>query len=207
MKVKKLSQVLLFLLVFAFIGCGPALKTQRVSMDESDELASTITDQWVSKDTKLCVEDILKKIIANRTFQEYRGSLGRRPKVFIAQVNNQTSEAYFPIADLNDELLTEFSMEGSFTLIDSAVRERLLKEIQYQNDGMVDPNQAKSIGKASGADLMIFGDIRMVPKTMGGRTIKEYSVNMRMTNIETGEEVLRVRYQVNKYSQQKKSGW
>ena len=207
MKVKKLSQVLLFLLVLAFIGCGPALKTQRVSMDESDELASTITDQWVSKDTKLCVEDILKKIIANRTFQEYRGSLGRRPKVFIAQVNNQTSEAYFPIADLNDELLTEFSMEGSFTLIDSAVRERLLKEIQYQNDGMVDPNQAKSIGKASGADLMIFGDIRMVPKTMGGRTIKEYSVNMRMTNIETGEEVLRVRYQVNKYSQQKKSGW
>lgn len=207
MKVKKLSLCLLSLMVFAFIGCGPAMKSQRVSLDQSDELASTITDKWVAKDTQLCVQDILKQILANKTYQEYRAAFPRKPKIFIAQINNQTSEAYFPVADLNDELLNEFSAEGSFTMIDAGVREKLLKEIQYQNDGMVDPNQAKSIGKASGADLMVFGDIRMKPETMGGKTIKDYTVNIRMTNIETGEEVLRVRYRTSKYSEQKKSGW
>jgi PBP1b-binding outer membrane lipoprotein LpoB len=92
-------------------------------------------------------------------------------------------------------------------LIDASAREKILKEIQYQNDGMVDAAQAKSIGKASGADLLLFGDIRMKPESSGGKTIKDYTVNLRLTNIETGEEVLRVRFRTSKYSVQKKSGW
>ena len=61
--------------------------------------------------------------------------LGRRPKIFIADVQNQTSEAYFPIADLNDELLNEFSFSGDYILIDNNAREKLLKEIRE------DPNK------------------------------------------------------------------
>ncbi|MDR1952845.1 MAG: penicillin-binding protein activator LpoB [Elusimicrobiota bacterium] len=206
--VKKLSMAMcLAFLAFAFTACGPAMKSQRVSLDQSDELASSITDKWVGKDSQLAVQDILKQISAHRGFQEYLKNLGRRPKLFVSQVNNLTSEAYFPIGDLNDELLNELSASGDFVLIDMEQRDRLLKEITYQNDGRVSPEQIKSIGKESGADLMIFGDIRMKPETLKGRTIKEYTVNMRMTNIETGEEVLRVRYRVNKYSERAKSGW
>jgi PBP1b-binding outer membrane lipoprotein LpoB len=204
---KKMLSCSLFFAALALMSCAPAMQTQRVSLDKSDELAASITDKWIAKDTQLCVADILKQINGNKTYQEYRSKLGRKPKIFVAEVNNQTAEAYFPTADLNDELLTEFSMDGSFTMIDASVREKLLKELQYQNDGMVDAAQAKSIGKASGADLMIFGDIRMKPETMGGRTIKDYTVNLRMTDIQSGEEVLRVRYRTSKYSQQKKSGW
>ena len=204
---KRMPFCLLIFAVFALAACGPSIKTQRVSLDKSDELSSTITDQWVAKDTEMAVADILQKINANKTFQEYRMKLGRKPKLFVAEINNQTSEAYFPIGDLNDELLTQFSMEGTFTLIDAAVRDKLLKEIVYQNDGMVDPTQAKSIGKASGADLMIFGDIRMKPNTLGGRSTKDYTVNIRMTDIQSGEVVMMARYSTSKYSQRKGSGW
>ena len=72
---------------------------------------------------------------------------------------------------------------------------------------MVDANQAKSIGKQTGADLIIFGDIRMKPEMMGGKTIKDYSVNLRMTDIETGEEVLRTRFKVSKFSIRKGMAW
>jgi len=207
-KVKLLNFVLLGFVFVVFSACGPAMQSQRVSLDESDKLASSITDKWVAKDTQLCVQDILKKIENHKGFQRYMAKLGgRQPKLFISEVQNRTSEAYFPIADLNDKLLEEFSASGDYVLIDASAREKILGEIQYQNDGMVDAAQAKSIGKASGADLLIFGDIRMKPESMGGKTIKDYSVNLRMTNIETGEEVLRVRYETSKYSQQKKSGW
>lgn len=199
----------LFFLIFSCVlatSCT-SFRAERVSAERSDELALEITDQWVAKDTKISVGEILNQIQKHRGFQNYLSKLGRPPKLFIGEVQNLTSEAYFPIGDLNDELLTEFSASGEYVLIDEQARERLLKEIRYQNDGMVDPKDVKRIGKMTGADLIIFGAVRMKPETRDGRTIKEYSVNMRMTDIETGVEVLRTRNKINKYSEQSSFGW
>ena len=54
---------------------------------------------------------------------------------------------------------------------------------------------------------MIFGAIRMSPKSRGGYTVKEYSINIRMTDIMHGVEVLRTRVKINKYSEQSNFGW
>lgn len=187
-------------------SCG-SFKAKRVSADESDELAMEITDKWVARDTEIVIKDILGQIEKHKGYQKFVSKLGRQPKIFISEVQNRTSNAYFPIDDLNDELLNEFSSSGEFILIDASAREKLLKEINYQNDGMVDPSQAKSIGKQAGADLLIFGNVNMKPESRGGKTIKQYSVNMRMTNLESGIEVLRVRSKVDKFSDQASTGW
>ena len=153
------------------ISCAPKIKTERISLQKSDELASTITDEWVATDTEMAVQNIKKKINSHRGFQNYLLRLGRKPKIFIGEVQNQTSEAYFPVGDLNDELLNEFSESGDYILIDADARDKILKEITYQNDGMVRPEDIKKIGRASGADLIVFGNIRMKPETLSGKTI------------------------------------
>lgn len=202
---KKLS--ILILLSTLVASCG-GFKAKRVSSDESDEKAMEITDKWVARDTEITVKKILKQIEKHRGFKRYlRKFKGDAPKIFISEVQNRTSNAYFPIEDFNDEMLNEFSQSGDFILIDASAREKILKEIQYQNDGMVDPKEVKSIGKAAGADLLVFGAVRMQPKSRGGKTIKEYSVNIRMTDIQRGIEVLRTRAKVQKYSEQSSSGW
>ena len=204
---KNIAKVVCVLSMLLVTACGPKIKTERVSLEKSDELAMTITDEWIMTDTQNAVKAILEQIEKHRGFQAYLAKLGRRPKIFVADVQNQTSEAYFPIADLNDELLNEFSFSGDYILIDNNARERLLKEIKYQNDGMVRPEDVKKIGRASGADLLIFGDIRMKPQMLGGRTVKDYSVNIRMTDLESQEEVLRTRFKTSKYSKRSGTGW
>ena len=72
---------------------------------------------------------------------------------------------------------------------------------------MVDPKTAKMIGKQTGADLMIFGNVFMQPESRDGKTIKQYRVNLRLTDIETTEEVLRVRVKTSKYSEKSGAGW
>ncbi len=198
--------LLLFVLSTVLVSCG-SFKAKRVNAQEADELAMEITDKWVSKDTEIVVQQIIKKMHKHRGFKRYLAKLGRAPKVFISEVQNMTSEPYFPIDDFNDELLNEFSASGDFILIDAAAREKLLKEIQYQNDGMVDPAQAKQIGRQAGADLLIFGAIRMQPKSRKGKTIKDYSVNIRMTDLEKGIEVFRTRVKIHKASDQSSTGW
>lgn len=187
-------------------SCG-SFKAKRVSADESDEAALEITDKWVARDTETSISDIAKKIEAHKGLRRYLAKLGKQPKVFISEIQNKTSNAYFPIDEFNDELLTQFSESGDYILVDAAAREKLLKEIQYQNDGMVDPNEAKTIGKQAGADLLIFGSVSMQPQSRDGKTIKEYSINIRMTDLEKGIEVFRGKARVNKFSDQSSSGW
>ncbi len=198
---------ILFLLVIFSVSCGPTIKTERISLEESDELASNITDEWVMTDTEIAVKETIKQINNNKSFQKYLYNLGRRPRIFIGEMQNDTTEPYFPIEDINDELLNEFSQSGKYILIDADARQKILEEITYQNDGMVKEEDIKKIGKTSGADLMIFGNVRLNQKTFLGKTIKDYSVNIRITDIESGEEVARTRYKLNKYSKRSKVAW
>lgn len=202
----KFLTALLLSATLALQGCA-SFKTERLSTAEGDEKAMEITDEWLLTDTQNTVGEIMKKMDNNRGFRNYLNELGHRPKLFIAEVQNETSEAYFPIDDMNDELLTQMSETGEFRLIDAAARDRILKEIQYQNEGMVKQSDIQKIGKQTGAELLIFGAVRMNPKTFKGKTIKEYTVNMRFTDITSGEEVARMRTTVSKYSKRSGLGW
>ncbi len=192
-------------LLLALAGCG-SFEAKRVDAQTSDEKGLKITDNWMSADTSQAIVDVIKQIKAHKGFQRYLAQNGGTPKLFIADVQNQTSEAYFPIGDLNDELLNELSASGEFVLVDAAARDKILAEVKYQNDGMVDPSSAKQVGKQTGADLMIFGNVYMKPEKRDGKTIKEYSVNLRMTDVEKAVEVMRARTKVFKYSEKSSMG-
>ncbi len=188
-------------------GCA-SFKAERLSDKKADEKAMEITDKWVDGDTNLVITDTLTQISTHPRFKRFLKRSGKDEiKVFVANVNNNTSEAYFPTADLEDALLDQLSRSDIFVLIDAKARENLLKEINYQNDGMVDPAQAKMIGKQSGADAMIFGSVNMKPEQRGGRTIKTYTVNFHFTDIQSGEEVCRTRSKINKFSEHASAGW
>ena len=192
-------------IMIAFLGllqsCG-GFQAKRVGAKESDEKALTITNKWLSADTEQVVKELSQKIEKHRGFRKYLRSIGKRPAVFISDVKNLTSDSNFPINDINDEFLNSISESGDFLLVDRAARDTLIKEIQFQNDGAVDPSTAKMIGKQTGADLLIFGNVFMRERKRDGKTIKQYSINLRMTDIERGVEVLRVRTKVSKYSEE-----
>ena len=203
---KGLHLLLVLVIGLSLTSCS-SFKAKRVGSAESDEKAMEITDEWVAGDTERVIKDILANIKDHRGFKNYLRKHGKRPSLFIAQVQNLTSEAYFPINDINDELLYELSSSGDFKLIDNNARAKILKELTYQHDGMVDPGTAKQIGKQTGADLLIFGNVFMKPKSRKGKTIKEYTVNIRMTDLETTEVVMMARTKISKFSEQSSSGW
>ncbi len=200
-----MTKVLLLVFVLTGIGCS-RFQAERVDAETSDQKALDITDNWVLKDTEKTVGEIIKQMKGHRGYKDVLRSK-KRPAIFIAEIQNLTSESYFPITDFNEELLTELSLTGDFVLVDERARKRILEEINYQNGGAVDPKTAKKIGKQTGADLLIFGNVHMKPESRKGKTIKQYSVNIRMTNLETATEVLRTRAKIHKYSNSKKFGW
>lgn len=206
MKVSSLVFASLLATTVIFSSCG-SFQAKRVGSEESDTKAMEITDNWVAKDTEIVIADIMKNLNEHKGLRNYLREHKGQPKIFVGEVQNLTSDAYFPINDLNDELLTALSASGDYVLVDAAAREKILKEITYQNDGMVDPKTAKQIGKQTGADVMIFGNVYMKPETRDGKTIKQYSVNIRFTDIEKATEIMRARVKLDKFSKQKSMGW
>lgn len=197
---------LILSLLVSLASCG-SFRASRVDSSEADERGLRITDEWLAGDTEQVISEVIENIRHHQGFVRYRAELGRAPRLFIGEVQNLTSEAYFPINDINDELLHEISATGEFILIDADARDRILEEITYQHDGMVDPATASQVGRQTGADLMIFGNVHMQPQSRDGRTIKQYAVNIRMTDIEQGVEVMRTRVRLNKYSERRSFGW
>jgi uncharacterized protein (TIGR02722 family) len=202
-----MKKILLLALAFTLVGCG-GFKAQRVDNEKSDEKAMEITDEWVNGDTIRVVDETLQKMNDHNKFKKFMAKReGKEVKLFVGELRNNTPEAYFPTNDLEEALLEKLSDDERYTLLDAKQRDAILKEITYQNDGMVDPAQAKQIGKQSGADAMIFGTVNMDPKSRDGKTIKTYSINFRVTDLETGEELVRTRSQINKFSEQSSRGW
>ena len=201
---KRILSVVTMTLLLA--SCS-SFKAERVNDKEADKRGLTITDNWMGEDTDRAVEKLIKQMKNHKGYQKMMARYPKEPKVFIAEVQNNTSEAYFPINDFNDEFLNEISAMGDFVLVDNKAREQILEEITYQNDGMVSAETAKQIGKQLGADFMIFGNVYMKPEKRSGKTIKEYSVNLRMTRIETATEVFRIRTRVNKFSDKSAYNW
>ncbi len=194
--------VLILAAVLPLLSSCSSFKAQRVDEAKADEKAMEITDNWVDGDTIRVISGSMKQVVAHKRFQEFKARFAaKRIKLFVGEIRNNTSESYFPVKDLEDALLEQISNSDEFTLIDASRRDSLLKEITYQNDGMVDPGQAKKIGRQSGADVMIFGDINMKPESRNGKTIKTYSVNLRLTEIQSSEEICRTREKINKYSE------
>jgi hypothetical protein len=176
-------------------------------MEEGDARLSVITDDWVSTDTQQSIDAILSQMDSSRPLQRFMAAHGGRPVIFVGEIQNGTSEPYLPIADFNERFLTAIFNLGEFRIVDRDARAAILAEITYQNDGMVDPAQARSIGKQTGAELAVFGAIRMQPKTLQGRTVKEYSVNIRITELETSDVVFMGVHQIQKASKRSGSRW
>ncbi len=192
---------------FLFLeGCS-GVTAGRISAEEGDLKASSITDKWIKKDSENAAKEIMNQLATHRGFQRYMAKLNHQPVLYIRDVSNQTEDAYFPIAELNNALLKEISRSGEFVLLDRAASQKLEEELAYQHGGATKRKTAKKVGQFENVDLMIFGEITMQKISEKGETVKQYTVNMRLTDLETGVEIARMDYEVQKFMERSRFSW
>ncbi|NCB49061.1 MAG: hypothetical protein EOM53_00035 [Alphaproteobacteria bacterium] len=187
-------------------GCS-GVKAGRISASEGDTRASAITDKWIKQDSVNAAKEIISQLETHRGFRRYLNKLKRQPVLYIREVSNETEDAYFPIEELNNALLKEISRTGDFILLDRASSKKLEEELAYQHGGATKRKTAKKVGQFENVDAMIFGEITMQKIQEGGETVKQYTVNIRLTNLETGVEIARMDFETQKYLERGAFKW
>ncbi len=82
---------------------------------------------------------------------------------------------------LTDRLRTDLVNLGTFTVLDRARTEQVLKELAFQQEGVTDPGQAVRIGKLLNVEFIVTGRVARLPNA--------YQVNAQIIQVETAEVV------------------
>ncbi|MCQ2914507.1 MAG: penicillin-binding protein activator LpoB [Alphaproteobacteria bacterium] len=181
----------LLLALFCLVGCAGGVH----EYEEQTLISSNTSTKWELKDTQNIVSDLINKMNLDQKLQAKLNEYEKTPNLFIANIKNNTGNPYFPISDINAEILEKLSKTNSFILIDSQSRLDLMKELKYQYNGLVSKDSQKKVGKQSSADILLFGDIRSY---VNSNNKKDYTFNIWLTDLEKGTELVRYRFKVSK---------
>lgn len=178
--------------LFAIISLTLALTAcaggGRVSLEQGDAMMQT--DKWTTVDTKNAIDDIMEQLKTHPSFIEYTEQLGRKPKLYIQNIENSTADPHFRIAELNNALLKSLSRSGKFVLINMRNQNEIGKALADQRKGRVRKEDIVSAAKRLGADMLIFGQITNTPNVNGRQKVNEYTVTVSLTILESSEEFL-----------------
>jgi len=127
-----------------------------------------------------------------------RLSEDKRLKVAVVDFTNLSGEpAYDAMMEgITANFLNDLQKTGSFRLIERKHMETVLSELKLNMSGLIEPENAKQIGRQLGIDAFVFGSLSSVKYSKSKQTIlimltegqrTDVSLDARIVNIETGE--------------------
>jgi uncharacterized protein (TIGR02722 family) len=191
--------------VFSFVFSGCTSFKGEYSDPNAVEI---VDDRWNETDARVTSEKMIGAMLSKYWLKAYKErNAGKRPLVIVGDVENRTDE-HIDVKALSDYVSDELINSGRVRFVDAANRERILKEINYQNEsGMVNEKTAKRKGRQVGADFLLFGTLSSsVHKHEGLKTVT-YQTNLRLTDLETAEIVWSSKHLIKKRFKKSGSSW
>jgi uncharacterized protein (TIGR02722 family) len=130
----------------------------------------------------------------------------KRVFVYMGGVDNRTKE-HIDTEAITDSIRTELLQSGRFRFVaDQKGQDQIGEQVRFQNDGRVNPEEAKKFGKQHGADVIVYGSLVSIEKTKGrsiesgGSKLEDvyYLFVLNAENIETGELVWSEKQEIRK---------
>ena len=139
-------------------------------------------------DKKQIVNALTESLLSTASFP----TEGEKPIIIVYGVNNETTE-HINTAGITDDIRLRLIQSGEYRFINRQQRENLVAEADYQYAGFVAPEQRVNEGRQLGADYILSGTLRSIEKKqarqwrLNRRELIYYSMNLELTNLETGE--------------------
>lgn len=170
----------LFLLLF-LAGCS--VTTREVAPDEK-----VIYDEgYHFSDKKAIVDDMVHSLLSNHPLVRATG----RPVLIVYGIANRTSE-HISTSGISDDIRQALVQSGRVRMINETQRKNIEAETSYQYGGNVAAETRIQKAKQVGASYMLTGTLRSIRKKeepqfrLTKHTLQYYSLNMELTDIESG---------------------
>ncbi|KZY63859.1 penicillin-binding protein activator LpoB [Oleiphilus sp. HI0125] len=182
---KKLNAKPLFLAT-ALLATGIGISGCSEKIAYGDATATeTTTIGFGSTDLQSIATKMVDDVLASPFVAEV--SKQGRPVAFVDKIKNKTTE-HIDTESITDSIQTKLLQSGKFRFVDMTAVEQVKKQLNYQQEsGLVDPAKAVALGKQTGAQYMLYGNLSSIQKRNDDKKDVYYKFTMKVLNLETAE--------------------
>jgi hypothetical protein len=145
-----------------------------------------MSDEFGYSDLKTVTEKMISSILTNPPI----ASRNDRPVVIIYGLTNRTDE-HIDTTAITEKIQTGLTRSRKLRFVNKAARDKIAKEIGYQQGGMVTPETKIKLGKQVGAEYMLTGSITSITAEEGKgfrlkeKRVKYYKISLELTDLNT----------------------
>ena len=135
-----------------------------------------------------------------------------KPIIVTYGIANETSE-HINTGGISDDIRLSLIQAGEYRFVNRKQRDNTLAEADFQHAGFVPPEQRITEGRQLGANYILAGTLRSIEKKqprqwrLNKRKLVYYSLNLELTDIETGEISWADNVEIARESSQPIFGW
>jgi 6-phosphogluconate dehydrogenase (decarboxylating) len=155
------------------------------SVEEQDPASSsTLTAKYDHKDLDILTRDVSAKLLQNKVLQSED-----RPIYVMMGIQNRT-ENHIDMQAISDTMMNRLMESGNARFVNSADRDKLLKEQGYQLANVTEATRS-AIGKQLGAKYMVTGSLVEISHKspdevrVSRKQDVYYQMTVKVTNLET----------------------
>ena len=171
------------LLIIVLLAAGCSVTTREVTPDEK-----VIYDEgYHFSDKKAIVADMVQSLLSKHPLVRAT----ERPVLIAYGIANRTSE-HISTSGISDDIRQALVNSGRVRMVNESQRKNIEAETSYQYGGSVAAETRILKARQVGAEYMLSGTLRSIRKNeeqqfrLKKRTLQYYSLNMELTDIETG---------------------
>lgn len=170
---------LLWLVAFLLTGCNTTLYKPTGKSPAGQTVTSG--SGGVQPARPLDLQALAKRTAVSVIKRSNKAELGKSPTLYVDMIRN-SSGSTLDTAKMTKVLHTELARSGRFKLIPLEKNAAFQQSLEYQqSDGVLNPSTAVQLGKQTGADLMLYGNVSRVKKS------RTYQLTTNMMDLKSGE--------------------
>lgn len=110
----------------------------------------------------------------------------RRPVMMVDRVANRTTE-HIDTESVTDSIINRLMRTGKFQFVDMSNMQGVQEQLNFQTaSGLVDPAKAVQLGKMTGAQYMLYGNLSSIVKQNKKEKDVYYKFTLRMMDLQSG---------------------
>jgi penicillin-binding protein activator len=186
-----------FSLTLVFLLILVACQTRQVTrLDPATQI--DLSGRWNDTDSRKVADEMIFNLFDSDHFKNYAKKKTDKPVIVVGIIRNKTSEHIDA-----DNFIKKFEVvihnSGVADLVESDEFRDKVRVERLEQQEFADPATVKEMGRETGADLMLFGEITSETDVYNNRRVVNYITTLFLTDVETNKRVWYGQNEIKKY--------
>jgi len=183
-----------------------ACNNKRVSRVDPGSVTD-LSGRWNDVDSKLVANSLIEQTFGGQWSTQYASAHGGTPPtVVVGAFRNRTME-HVPIGTFVKDLERAYVNSGRVRLVASRDERTEVRDERADQQTNASAESRARIGKESGANYMLQGDVQAIEDAEGREKIVFYQVDAFLVDLESSQKVWIGQHKIKKYIDRRRIGW